>query len=71
VPALEMGGDGGRAGLVPVPVEVVADGDDLVLELVRGPGRAVQRPAGAGLQSDLASARNRWTSVITQRRETP
>jgi len=49
-----MGGDGGRAGLVPVPVEVLADGDDLVLELVGGPGGTTQRPAGAGLQSGVA-----------------
>ena len=54
VPAGQMGGDGGRAGLVPVPVEVLADGDDLVLELVGGPGGTTQRPAGAGLQSGVA-----------------
>ncbi len=54
VPAGQLGGDGGRAGLVLVPVEVLADCDDLVLERVGGPGRAPQRPSGAGLQTRLA-----------------
>jgi hypothetical protein len=45
VPPGQMGGDGGRAGLVAVPVEAFADGDDLILDLVGGPGRTPQRPA--------------------------
>ena len=43
-----------RAGLVAVPIEVLADGDDLVLEFVGGPCRAPQRPAGARLESGVA-----------------
>jgi hypothetical protein len=42
---LEMGGDGGRTGLVAVPVEVLAEFDDLVLEHLGGASRAAVRAA--------------------------
>ena len=54
VPAVQMVGDGGRTGLVPVAVEVFADREDLVLELAAGAGGAMPRPPGAGLQTGFA-----------------
>jgi hypothetical protein len=44
----------GHAGLVAVPVEALADRDDLVLELVGGPGRGAHRPPRARSQTGVA-----------------
>jgi hypothetical protein len=40
VALLQVGGDGGRAGLVPAPVKILAQFDDLVLDRLRGASRA-------------------------------
>jgi hypothetical protein len=42
---VQVGGDGGGAGLVPAAVELFAQGDDLVLGRLRGPARAAMRAA--------------------------
>jgi hypothetical protein len=59
VPALQMGGDGGGASFVSVPVEVLADGDDLVLERVGDALWASARRRGRGCSPASPSARNR------------
>jgi hypothetical protein len=41
---LQVPGDGGRAGLVPVPVEVLAQGNNLLLHGLGGAPRAGMRP---------------------------
>ena len=45
----EVGGDGGGAGFVAVPVEVFAQRDDLVLDGLDCAAGAVVRAAGARL----------------------
>jgi hypothetical protein len=45
VPLLQVGGDGGRAGFVPAPVELFTQGDDLVLGCLGGAARAAMRAA--------------------------
>ena len=45
VALFEVGGDGGRAGFVAVPVEVFAQRDDLVLDRLGGAARARVRPS--------------------------
>jgi hypothetical protein len=45
VALFEVGGDGRGAGLVPVSVEVFAQRDDLVLDLLRGAAGTRVRPS--------------------------
>jgi hypothetical protein len=54
MPLGEVERDGRRAGLVPAPVQLLGDLDDLVLDLDRRAPRTAQRPAGPRFQPGLA-----------------
>jgi hypothetical protein len=54
VPLAEVEGDGGRAGLVPATGQLLAELDDLVLDLDRRAPGTSQRPAGPRRQPGLA-----------------
>jgi hypothetical protein len=54
VPGAQVRGDGRSAGFVPVFVEVLADLDDLVLDITRGPGGLAMRASGSRSKPGLA-----------------
>jgi len=71
VALLQVRGDGGGARFVSVAVEVFAQRDDLVLDRLRVRPGLERGRRERGARPGSPSLRNRWTRVMTQRRETP